>query len=55
MTINILAVLAGIMCMSVGSSDIRAGAIDWDLFLACLWMSAGIMLVRGGIHMEDPR
>ena len=55
MTINILAVLAGIMCLSVGSTEIRNGAIDWDLFLACLWMSAGIMLVRGGIVIEDPR
>ena len=55
MTINILAVVAGIMCMSVGSTEIRNGAIDWDLFLACLWMSAGIMLVRGGIVIEDPR
>jgi hypothetical protein len=55
MTINILAVLAGIMCMSVGSTEIRTSTGDWDLFLACLWASAGIMLVRGGIHMEDPR
>lgn len=55
MTINLLTVLAGIMCLSIGSTEIRNGAIDWDLYMACLWVSAGIMLVRGGIVIEDPR
>jgi hypothetical protein len=54
-TINLLTVLAGIMCLSIGGSDVRNSVGDWDLYMACLWVSAGIMLVRGSIETEDPR
>jgi hypothetical protein len=54
MTINLLAVIAGVLCISIGSSNIRTSVGDWDLFLACLWMSAGIVLIRIGINTNDP-
>ena len=39
--------------MIIGSSDMRSSANDYELYLACLWMSAGIMMVRLGIKTED--
>ena len=55
MTINLFAVIVGILCMSIGSSDMRNSVGDWDLFLACLWMSAGIVLIRTGIGTNDSK